>query len=64
MIWTSSTPFLAASSMTCSRIRWRMSGRVIGGRGIEMSSTAIVSFMPAFSRSGSGSASPTGCSSA
>ena len=43
---TSSTPLRAASSITCSRIRWRMSGVRIGGSGIEMSSIAIVSFMP------------------
>ena len=41
--------------------RWRMSGRRIGGSGSEMSSKAIVSFMPGNSRAGSGSLS-IGCS--
>ena len=45
-------------------IRWRMSGVTIGGSGSEMSSMAMVSFIPAVSSSGSGFASPTGCSSA
>jgi hypothetical protein len=61
---TSSTPLRAASSITCSRIGWRMSGVRIGGNGIEMSSIAIVSFMPEKSSSGSGFESPTGFSSA
>ena len=38
-------------------IRWRTSGRCIGGRGSEMSSNAIVSFMPGFSSEGRGSSS-------
>ena len=38
-------------------IRWRMSGVVIGGSGNEMSSIAIVSFMPGTRSSESGSAS-------
>ena len=41
-----------------------MSGRFIGGRGSEMSSNAIVSFMPENSSSGSGFESPSGLSSA
>ena len=61
---TSSTPERAASSITCSRIGWRTSGVRMGGRGIEMSSIAIVSFMPANSSSGSGFESPTGFNSA
>ena len=44
--------------------RWRMSGRFIGGSGSEMSSNAIVSFMPGRSSAGSGSLSPSGLSSA
>ncbi len=55
--FTSSTPLRAASSTTCSMIRWRMSGVVIGGNGSEMSSIAIVSFMPGVRSSVSGSAS-------
>ncbi len=43
---------------------WRMSGRSMGGSGREMSSKAMVSFMPARSRAGSGSLSPTGWRSA
>ncbi len=43
-------------------IRWRMSGRRIGGRGSEMSSKAMVSFMPGVSRAGRGSLSPSGFS--
>ena len=43
---TSSTPASAARSSTASITRWRMSGRRIGGSGSEMSSKAIVSFMP------------------
>ena len=46
MRWTSSTPAAAARSSTASITRWRMSGRRIGGSGSEMSSNAIVSFMP------------------
>ena len=46
MRWTSSTPAAAAMSSTASMTRWRMSGRRIGGSGSEMSSKAIVSFMP------------------
>ena len=46
MMCTSSTPASAAMSSTCSITRWRMSGRFIGGSGNEMSSNAIVSFMP------------------
>ncbi len=46
MRWTSSTPASAAMSSTASITRWRMSGRRIGGSGSEMSSKAIVSFMP------------------
>ena len=41
-----------------------MSGVTMGGSGIEMSSTAIVSFIPANNSSGSGFESPTGFSSA
>ncbi len=41
-----------------------MSGHVIGGKGIEMSSTAIVSFIPALSSSGSGCDPPIGWSKA
>jgi hypothetical protein len=44
--FTSSTPRRAAISRTCSMTRPRMSGVCIGGRGIEMSSMAIVSRMP------------------
>ena len=44
--------------------RWRMSGRFIGGSGSEMSSKAMVSFMPGRSSAGSGSLSPCGLSSA
>ena len=36
--------------------RWRLSGRCIGGSGREMSSKAMVSFMPGDSSSGSGPA--------
>ena len=43
---TSSTPASAAMSSTASMTRWRMSGRFIWGSGSEMSSNAIVSFMP------------------
>ena len=63
MMWTSSTPASAAIVSTCSMIRCRMSGARIGGSGIDRSSNAIVSFMPAYSSVGSGSAS-TGFSSA
>ena len=38
-------------------MRWRMSGRRIGGNGSETSSKTIVSFMPAKSFDGSGSSS-------
>ena len=55
MMWMSSTPASAARSSTASMIRWRMSGRRIGGSGSEMSSKAMVSFMPGNSRAGSGS---------
>jgi hypothetical protein len=40
--------------------RCRMSGARIGGRGSEMSSKAMVSFMPGRSRAASGSLSPMG----
>ena len=63
MRWTSSTPASAARSSTASMTRWRMSGRRIGGSGSEMSSNAIVSFMPGSSSAGSGSLS-SGLSSA
>ena len=43
-------------------IRWRMSGRRMGGSGSEMSSKAMVSFMPGVSRAGRGSLSPNGFS--
>ncbi len=55
MRWTSSTPAAAARSSTASMTRWRMSGRFIGGSGSEMSSKAMVSFMPGRSSAGSGS---------
>ena len=57
MMWTSSTPASAARSSTASITRWRMSGRRMGGSGREMSSNAIVSFIPGNSSAGSGSAS-------
>ena len=62
MRWTSSTPAAAAMSRTASMMRWRMSGRRIGGSGSEMSSKAMVSFMPAVRSSGSGAESPNGLS--
>ncbi len=61
MISTSSTPASAAMVSTCSMMRWRMSGRRMLGSGSDTSSKAIVSRIPAKSRSGSGSLS-TGCS--
>ena len=51
----SSTPWRAASSITSSSTSWRMSGVCIGGSGIEMSSIAIVSFIPGVRSSLSGS---------
>ena len=63
MRWTSSTPASAAMSSTASMTRWRMSGRRIGGSGSEMSSKAMVSFIPGVRRAGSGSLS-SGSSSA
>ena len=53
--FTSSTPLRAASSTTSSRTSWRTSGGCIGGSGSEMSSIAIVSFMPGVRSSASGS---------
>ena len=43
---------------------WRASGASMGGSGSEMSSKQIVSLMPGRSSAGSGSRSPSGCSSA
>ena len=57
MMCTSSTPWSASISSTISRIVCRMSGVAIGGSGSEMSSTAIVTFMPGVSCACSGSAS-------
>ncbi len=51
---------MSAIDGTASITRWRMSGRFIGGRGREMSSNAMVSFMPGRSRARSGSLSPIG----
>ena len=51
-------------SSTVSITIWRTSGASIGGSGSEMSSKQIVSFIPGRSSAGSGSRSPTGCSSA
>jgi hypothetical protein len=64
MMCTSSTPAAAAWSSTASMTRWRTSGLRIGGRGSEMSSKQIVSFMPGFSSARSGGLSPSGLSSA
>ena len=64
MSCTSSTPASAARSSTASMTRWRMSGRFIGGSGSEMSSKAMVSFMPGVSRAVRGSLSPIGFTSA
>ena len=47
-------------SNTASIMRCLMSGLRIGGSGSEMSSNAIVSFIPGFRREGSGSESPSG----
>jgi hypothetical protein len=43
-------------------MRWRMSGLRIGGSGSEMSSKAMVSFMPGFISADNGSESPRGAS--
>ncbi len=55
MSTTSSTPASAASVSTCSITRWRMSGRRIGGSGIDRSSKAIVSRIPGRSSARNGS---------
>ena len=57
MMWTSSTPCRPSSSSTISRIVWRTSGVFIGGSGSEMSSIAIVTFIPGASSAYSGSVS-------
>jgi hypothetical protein len=53
--FTSSTPASAAMVRTASMIRPRMSGAFIVGSGIDRSSKAMVSFIPALSSAGSGS---------
>ena len=60
MMWTSSTPWSASISHTISSTSWRTSGVRIIGSGSEMSSTAIVTFMPGSSSAWSGSACPRG----
>ncbi len=55
MMWTSSTPWSASISHTMSRMVSRTSGRFIIGSGSEMSSIAMVTFMPGSSSACSGS---------
>ena len=57
MMWTSSTPWSASSSQHDLEDGLAHVGRRIGGSGSEMSSTAIVTFIPGASSACSGSVS-------
>ncbi len=55
MRWMSSTPWSPSISSTMSRMVSRMSGRSMGGSGSEMSSMAMVTFIPGLRSACSGS---------